>query len=206
MTRANFIAQQLGNPSGIVGRLILPFVWNRRNSALNDVALKNLALTSRDRVLEVGFGGGYLLGQMSQVVSDGFIAGIDISPAMVSFCTRRYRRSIQDGKLELKCARAESLPFASAQFDKICTVNSIFYWQDAPQAFSEFARVMVAGGRFVTCFTCRRSIESKNFANHITLYSTSDVQQMMDSAGFHHLEMVHASDQHREFVCMIGFK
>ena len=203
---AKSIARQLGNPSGVVGRLILPFVWNRRNSVLNDVALENLALCPHDRVLEVGFGGGYLIGRMSKVVSNGLIAGVDISPAMVAFCEKHYRRLVQDGKLELKCASAEVLPFASAQFDKACSVNSIFYWQDARRAFSEFARVLADGGRFVTCFTCRQSIESKSFANHVVLYDTSDVQQMMESVGFHQLETIHASDRHRDFVCLIGFK
>ncbi len=173
---------------------------------LNDVALENLALGPHDRVLEVGFGGGYLIGRMSKVISNGLIAGVDISPAMVAFCERRYRRLVQVGTLDVKCARAEALPFASAHFDKVCSVNSIFYWQDARQAFSEFARVLADGGRLVTCFTCRQSIESKSFSNHVALYDMREVQRMMESAGFHQLETIHASDRHRDFVCMIGFK
>ncbi len=58
MFLGKFIAKQLGNPSAIVGNLILAPLWNRRNSALNDLAFDNLALSSQDRVLEVGFGGG----------------------------------------------------------------------------------------------------------------------------------------------------
>ena len=79
-----FIAQQVGNPSGIFGYLISTRLLNRRNKALNDAAFENLALTSHDRVLEIGFGGGYLLGRMSKIVTGGFLAGIDVSSAMVS--------------------------------------------------------------------------------------------------------------------------
>lgn len=64
MALSRFIAQQLGRPSGIVGKFILGPVWNKRNLALNDVAFDNLALSLHDRVLEVGFGGGYLLGRV----------------------------------------------------------------------------------------------------------------------------------------------
>ena len=41
-------------------------------------------LPAQGRVLEVGFGGGYLLGLMSTVVTVGFLAGVDRSPAMVA--------------------------------------------------------------------------------------------------------------------------
>lgn len=200
------MAQQLGKPSGIIGRLILPFVWNRRNSALNDATFEHLALCSHDRALEVGFGGGYLLGRISKVVAAGFIAGVDISPAMVAFCERRYRRLIQEGRLELKCARAESLPFSSAQFNKLCTVNSIFYWRDAPQAFSEFARVLADGGQLVICFTCKQSLQGKDFANYVALYDVNDVQRMMESVNFRAVRVIQSSDRHRDFACVIGSK
>ena len=67
-----FVAQQLGRPSGLIGQLILGPVWNKRNAALNDVAFDHLALNPHDRVLEVGFGGGYLLSRISTVVTEGF--------------------------------------------------------------------------------------------------------------------------------------
>ena len=70
---AKLLAQQLGNPSGIVGDLVA-LLWNKRNAALNDVVFDSLALSADDRVLEVRFGGGYLLSRMSSVVTDGFLA------------------------------------------------------------------------------------------------------------------------------------
>jgi ubiquinone/menaquinone biosynthesis C-methylase UbiE len=99
---ARFIAQQLGHPSGAIGRWILGPLWNRRNRALNDVSLEQLALQADDRVLEVGFGGGYLLGRMAPLVTDGFIGGVDISAAMVEQGRARYRALIQAGKMDLK--------------------------------------------------------------------------------------------------------
>ena len=80
---AKFLAGQLGRPSGVWGLVLAP-IWNKRNAALNDVAFQALALSPQDRVLEVGFGGGYLLGRMAQVVTAGFLAGVDVSPSMVA--------------------------------------------------------------------------------------------------------------------------
>jgi arsenite methyltransferase len=207
MIPAKFFARQLSHPSGIIGRFVLPRVWNRRNSALNEVAFNSLALRPGDRVLEVGFGGGQLLGQMAGAITDGLLASVDISPAMVAFCEKRYRPLVREGKLELRCASAESLPYPSSYFTKACSVNSIFYWQNASQAISELWRVLVEGGMLVLCLTCKGSLEKRGFANSgITLYAADEVQQMMETSGFHPIRMMRASDKHREFVCATGRK
>ena len=65
---SQFIAKQLGSPKGILGILIVGLVVKKRNRVLNDVALHNLQLNSSDRVLEVGFGGGYLMSRISAEV------------------------------------------------------------------------------------------------------------------------------------------
>ena len=82
---AKLLAQQLGHPSNITGKWVLAPLWNRRNRALNDVALAKLDLRPDDRVLEVGFGGGYLLGRIAAVVTEGSIAEVDVSEAMVAY-------------------------------------------------------------------------------------------------------------------------
>lgn len=207
MMLARFLARQLSQPSGLVGRLVLGRLWNARNAALNDMAFEHLALKPDDRVLEVGFGGGYLLGRMATVLSAGFLAGVDASPAMVAFCEKRHRRLVRQGKLELRCAGAEALPYPSGYFTKACSVNSIFYWQDAAQAMAELWRVVVDEGMLVLCFTCKHSLEDKAFTNYgMTLYQVDAVQGMMESAGFQQVRMISAWDKHREFLCAVGRK
>ena len=203
---AKFLAKQLSNPSDLIGKLIMAPIWNRRNAALNDAAFDSLTLRPHDRVLEVGFGGGYLLGRMAAVVTDGFLAGVDVSPAMVAFCEKRYRSLVEAGKLEFKCAKAESLPYPDGYFTKACTVNSIFYWENAPQAISELYRVLEEGGVLVMCFTCKGCLEDREFARHVALYEADQVCQMMESAGFDEMDMTRASDRHRGFLCTTGRK
>jgi SAM-dependent methyltransferase len=204
---AKFVARQLGAPSGVIGRWVLAPLWNRRNAALNDVVFDRLALHSDDRVLEIGFGGGYLLRRMTGVVTQGFVAGVDVSEAMVAVCERRYRTLVRAGGLELRSAPAESLPYRSGCFSKACTVNSLFYWSDALQALREMHRVLEESGRLVVCATRKRSIENKRFAAHgIGLYEDEEVREMMERVGFEKVEMGQASDRHREFVCLVGEK
>jgi ubiquinone/menaquinone biosynthesis C-methylase UbiE len=200
---AQFAARQLGHPSGLIGRWLLGPLWNRRNRPLNDVSLAQLALRVDDRVLEVGFGGGYLLGRMSAVVTDGFISGVDISATLVEQCQARYRALIEAGKMDLKVGTADRLPYPAAHFSKAISVNSIFYWPDAPQAIRELSRVLRDGGCLVLCFTDRASLQQKNFARHgLTLYTAGEVQQLLQAAGLHTIGATPHADRHRKFWCV----
>lgn len=205
MTFSRFLAGQLGKPSGFAGKFAA-LLWNKRNAALNDVVFDMLSLERTDGVLEIGFGGGYLLGRMSAMVPEGLLAGVDISPAMVAQCENRYRKEIREGRLELKCAAAESLPYPPQYFTKVCSTNSIFYWQDLERAFSEIERVLKPGGNLVLCFTSKDSLAKRNFANKIRLVEAGEIQALMRAKGFESIRGVNSSDRHREFACVMGKK
>jgi ubiquinone/menaquinone biosynthesis C-methylase UbiE len=132
---------------------------------------------------------------------------VDASEAMVGVCQRRYRTLIEAGQLELRRAKAESLPYPSDHFSKACTVNSLFYWADALQGLAEMYRVLEDRGRLVLCVTCKSSIESKRFAGQgLAMYEDDEILQMVKRAGFEGVEMSRAADRHREFLCIVGSK
>jgi ubiquinone/menaquinone biosynthesis C-methylase UbiE len=202
---SKLLAKQLSGPSQVWGQLIFAPMWNRRNAALNDLMLKKLALQADDRVLEIGFGGGYLLGQMLSTA--GFVAGVDVSGAMVDFCEKRYRRFIQAGKLDLKNGVAENLPYEAGRFTKVCSVNSIFYWQDAKQALEECWRVLRGSGQCFLCFTSRESLSPRSFSQHgLTLYEGDDIARILREVGFGEISVEQAQDRHRIFWCVTGMK
>lgn len=201
------LARQLGRPEGLFGRFFLAPLWNRRNTALNEAALARLSLSPYDRVLEVGFGGGYLLGRMIPRVTAGLAAGLDFSPTMVAGCRRRYRPLVRAGRLSLCCGQAEALPYPAGYFTKAVTVNSIFYWDNAPLAIAELGRVLAAGGTLVACFTARESLAGKRFSRHgLTLYDGTDVEGMMRRAGLGRIDLTMAADKHRQFWLLVGQK
>jgi ubiquinone/menaquinone biosynthesis C-methylase UbiE len=140
---------------------------------------------------------------MGASVSNGLLAGVDISPAMVAYVERRERRRTAQGGLVLKCAPAEALPFSDGSFTKLCSVNSIFYWEDAHRAFTECKRVATPGARLVLCFTDKASLEGKNFARYgLELYRAEDVVAMLGQAGFQEVQAVAGLDRHRHFWCI----
>jgi arsenite methyltransferase len=204
---AKILAKQLSGPSQVLGQLVFAPLWNRRNIVLNDMMLTKLSLQPGDRVLEIGFGGGYLLGQMLPHVTAGSVAGVDVSDAMLDFCKKRYRESIRQGRLELKKGVAEELPYPTGQFTKVCSVNSIFYWQDTKRALEECRRVLDEAGQCLLCFTSSESMASRNFSQHgLTLYNGDEIARMMERIGFSEIRLERSQDSHRTFWYVTGKK
>lgn len=207
MTLANFVASQLRKPSGFFGRIVTSRVLNQVNRPMNELTLKLLDLEPEDQVLEVGFGGGDLIGRMTAMVGRGRIVGVDFSPEMVEVCAKRFAPLIQSKKVELHCANAENIPQAAESFTKACTVNTIYFWPDPVVALREIRRTMRSGGCLVVCFNPKATVQNQRFVQYgFTLYDPEEVQQLMEKAGFRETRMVAGSHRLGEFKCAVATK
>lgn len=206
MPFSSWTNDQIERPSPLTSGL-LAAIWNRRNRALNDVAWSALNLAPSDRVLEVGFGGGYLLRRILEELSTGFLAGVDADQPLVNQAHKRYAQPIQVGRLDIQCAPAEALPFPDSKFNKVVSVNSILYWSDIPKALAEIQRVLERSGQLVLCFSDNRNLEPRSFdRRNINLVNDWEAHYLLERAGFYVTVVAHEQDAHRPFVCMLALK
>jgi ubiquinone/menaquinone biosynthesis C-methylase UbiE len=171
------------------------------------LTLKFLDLKPDDHVIEVGFGGGYLISQIAAVVAQGHVAGVDFSPEMVQLCAKRFAPLIKDGRIELHCAAAEKLPFGSEQFTKACTVNTIYFWADPISPLKELRRVLRDGGRLVVCFNPPETLQKVPYTKYgFSYYEPAEVERFLIQAGFRDIQAASASSRLGVFICAIGTK
>jgi ubiquinone/menaquinone biosynthesis C-methylase UbiE len=148
---------------------------------MNLLTLDQLQLQPEDRVLEVGFGGGELLGWILGRTS-GQAFGLDASEAMVRRARRRLGGS---GRLRLFHGSVETIPLPDASIDKACSVNNIYFWPDPNAAMAELARVIRTGGMLAISF--EPAEELRKWPGHrfgFRLYSEEEVAGLMNAAGF----------------------
>ncbi|HEX9933073.1 MAG TPA: class I SAM-dependent methyltransferase [Allosphingosinicella sp.] len=146
--RLRWLARQFARPSGLAGRLLIAPWLDRISRRANRLALERLAPAPGERVLELGFGGGGLLGLVLQSKLAKLIA-VDASRAMVRRAARRFAASVSSDRLELLHARAEALPLGGGSIDAAVSVSSLYFWDDLHRALTELARVLRPGGRLV---------------------------------------------------------
>jgi len=133
------------HPRGLLGTLAGRFMgWTNRRQG--DV-VELLGVRPGDRVLEVGYGSGVLLGLLAERVGDGRVSGVDPSPEMRALAIRRNRAAVHAGRIEPRIGTAEATGFADAEFDRVVTVNSVAIWPDLEAALRELRRVTKPGGR-----------------------------------------------------------
>jgi ubiquinone/menaquinone biosynthesis C-methylase UbiE len=172
---------------------------------MNRLALEELAPAPGDHVLEVGFGGGDLLRSLLGAGTSR-VVGLEVSDTMLARAGTRFRSEVGEGRLEFLRGPVEKLPLPDRCFDRACSVNSIYFWQDLPRAFRELARVIRPGGKLTICFQTPEAVRS--WPGHIhgfIPYEVAEVAERLVDAGFGDVRAGFGSDRNvGEFVCLVS--
>jgi ubiquinone/menaquinone biosynthesis C-methylase UbiE len=201
------IAQQYGRPTGLLGHYIgLKMVRDHRPE--NEWTVNLLQPQPADHILEVGFGAGFAIGLLAPLVTQGQVVGLERSRTMVRLATLRNWRAIWRGRLRLHQGDAASLPFADASFDKVFTINSIYFWQQPAQALAELWRVMRPGGRLIITLLPKErwpgGPDTIQDTDTFHAWTAAELQALLAAAGFTSLSV--AADSHPSNFSLIGSK
>jgi len=184
MRRPVFIARQAERPSGLFGRA-LGAIMAIETRSLNNEVLRWLAPAPGERVLEVGFGHGRTLERAAREHADTRFAGIDHAADMVAAVSRRARRLIEAGRLELHAGDSAAMPWPDGSFDGVFAVHTIYFWRTPERDLTEIRRVLRPGGRLVLGFKERTpEAEAAVPAEIYTLRSPAEITQLVETAGF----------------------
>lgn len=190
------LARQLRCPTGAEG-ITVGEKMNLINALMIQVAFEHLGVGPPDRVLEIGFGPGALLDQL--LSKSSYVAGVDLSLTMATEVSRRLGL-----RVKACCGSALDLPFEERIFTKICTVNTIYFWDDLSRAFAECRRVLQPDGRLVVCFNASHELAKDSWEKFkFTLYDEGEVMNSMRSAGFTYIDRrVEQDPEQGKFFCL----
>ena len=142
------VVAQFGHPSGFWGQIVGWIMASRSsNRRRNAWAVSLLNVQPRDRVLEIGFGPGIAIREMSQIAVEGYVCGLDHSARMLRQASWRNAAAIRAGRVDLRLSSVESLPALCAPFDKILAVNTVLFWNQAEKSLRELRHLLRPGGR-----------------------------------------------------------
>ena len=115
--------------------------------------LHEYAKFSDRKVLDVGSGNGYILGNYAQHGAQ--VYGVDITQISIELCQRRFEYLGVHGHFSV--ASVEELPFASGVFDCVCSMGVLHHTPDIKKAIGEISRVLKPGGRLIIMVYHRNS-------------------------------------------------
>ena len=179
------LSLQARKPTGLIGRYLMTKIFNEGNNDLNSFVMDMLELQSSDRVLEIGFGPGKLINQMAAITTEGVVEGIDFSEVMLKQASRANKHHITHGKVRLQRGECKNLPFENESFNKLCSINTLYFWKDPDKYFLEMFRVIRPGGIIAIGFRDDKQMSSLNLSRDIfTTYSQIEVVSLLSNAGF----------------------
>ena len=98
-------------------------------------------------ILEIGFGPGLAIRELSRRATQGLVCGVDHSAVMVRQATRRNAAAVRVGRVDLRLGSAEHLPTFAEPFDKVLAVNTMGMWREPDEGLNALHRLMRPGGR-----------------------------------------------------------
>ena len=148
---STLLLRAFGQPRGLLG-WVGGRVMAHTNRNANRWVVDLLAIKAGTRVLEVGCGPGEGLAE-ALARGAAFVGGVDPSKVMLNQARARNTAARAEGRLALRLASADSLPFEEASFDVAFAVNSVQVWQDPVAGLKVIHRCLRPGGRVALAFT-----------------------------------------------------
>ncbi len=207
MTIAELIARQMQEPSGIIGRFIIGRAMNRTNSDIIAFTVQSLDIDSTDRVLDIGFGGGAAIERMVKLADSGLVVGVETSAAMLKQALKKFDRAINAGRVQIKEGSVTKIPYDDGFFNKVCTVNCIYFWPEPAPVMKEIFRVLKPSGRVVVAVYLKEEFERYPPSRYgFRIYSDTRLQELLEEAGFNEVEIEHRSSKPYTSVLAVGIR
>ncbi len=178
------LAAQLSQPVGENG-IVTGRQMEVTNANMILSSIKALQLTGTEAVLEVGFGNGAHVPLVLQYGNGITYTGVDISETMEAEALKKNAAAVEEGKAAFIVADGNMLPFAANSFDRLFTVNTIYFWKDPARYLLEFLKVLKPGATGVICFAERSFMQQLPFVQYgFNLYTKEEVEILLSQAGF----------------------
>ncbi|RYE46744.1 MAG: class I SAM-dependent methyltransferase, partial [Sphingobacteriales bacterium] len=182
------IAAQLRQPHGENAAQV-GLKMNEGNKYINLKAIETVDPKSGDRILEIGMGNGFFVKDILARHPSIKYTGCDLSEEMVDEAIKFNTDHIRSGNAEFKLSDAGSLPFPENTFDKVFTVNTIYFWDDRSLVLSGVKNVLKPGGLFVIALRPRFQMENYPFVKYgFNLFSAEEVKELLIENNFNNVE------------------
>lgn len=175
------VAAQLRKPTGEAG-IRTGHSMNQANTGMTMAAFERLGVATGERLLEIGPGNGEHVAVFVARVAGLRYEGIDISDTMVEEAERSF---LGEPDVNFSLSDGSTISFADDSFDKILTVNTLYFWEDPEVYAREIRRVLRPGGTLCLAFALRSFMEHLPFtAFGFQLYEPDEVEKILKTAGF----------------------
>lgn len=193
------LAAQLKKPHGESGIGVGKFM-NEGNKFMNELSYKALALQEWDNILEIGPGNGAFVSELIEPFEYVGYTGLDYSELMIAEAKKQNHTLINRGRVRFLEGDLSELSFKNKAFNKIITVNTLYFWPEPKKNLAELRRVLADDGKLILSIRPKRNMETLPITEFgFTMYSKEEAVQFLEEGNFKVLEVQEHIDPPMEF-------
>jgi SAM-dependent methyltransferase len=178
------IASQLKHPSGEKG-IEMGNMMNETNINMTKHSIQNLNIANENRILELGHGNAGHVEFLFEQAERLKYYGLEMSELMFQEARQINRNFVSQKQAFFSLYDGNVIPFEAELFDKIFTVNTIYFWQKPEELLSEIYRVLKTNGNFCLTFAEEDFMKKLPFTQfEFELYSTEKAQELIKKSDF----------------------
>ncbi len=205
---SSFFSKQARKPAGLFGRFFMSAVFDFGNANLNNLVFEKMSVGKDDQVLEIGSGTGKLINRIANQFDWGTAIGIDFSETMVTMAEKRNKLHIKNGKVRFIKADFDEFPLESEQFDMVCSVNTIYFWEKPGVTAEKIHSVLKPRGKLVIGLEDSEELKKRKLSDDVFhLHSKSEIESLLLKAGFQNgIEITSSAHGSTVLNCVVAIK
>ncbi len=171
------IAYQLSCPTGVDG-IEMGALLNRTNQEMIAKSISLLRIDDRNRVLELGHGNCSHLEDVLKYGPQVKYFGLEISKTMQRESEGVNRKYLSKNRASFQLYDGFKIDYVSNFFERIFTVNTIYFWENPKALLSEIYRVLKPEGLFVLTFVNSNSMKNLPYVSESNLFELYDIHKL----------------------------
>ena len=178
------IASQLRMPAGDKG-IEKGHIMNEANVAMIDKTLETLQPVAGETILEIGHGNAHHLMKLLKMAPGIKYSGLDISETMHLEAKKYCAENGLESQTTFVHYEGQTIPFESQTFDKIFTINTLYFWESPEAYLNELHRILKPGGKLLITYAEEESMDKLPFTSYgFTKYSPDKFEKLIRNSKF----------------------
>lgn len=178
------IASQLKHPTGEKG-IEMGNMMNETNINMTRHSIQNLHIESGNTILELGHGNAGHVAFIFDQAENIKYYGLEMSELMFQEARQINRNFVSQKQAFFSLYNGTEIPFEDNLFNKVFTVNTIYFWQEPEKLLSEIYRVLQPKGILCITFAEESFMKQLPFTQfEFELYSTEKAEKLIEKSPF----------------------
>ena len=178
------IASQLKHPTGEKG-IEMGNMMNETNINMTRHSIQNLQIEAGNKILELGHGNAGHVEFIFEQAENIKYYGLEMSELMFQEARQTNRNYVSQKQAFFSIYDGNTIPFEDNSFNKVFTVNTIYFWQEPEKLLSEIYRVLQPKGISCITFAEESFMKQLPFTQfEFELYSTEKAEKLIGKSSF----------------------